>query len=130
MILTKLSLASTYSIALSRVKLGSISSPYKKIFLIICKWVSLLTAKFNSGLLRLSLASINWVLKDYQAFQKITFCDLLNYKAKTNRIIIFPSWLVHWVPTNKSTKDRISISWNIQIKGQLGERHEYQSGQF
>ena len=56
--------------------------------------------------------------------------NLLNYKAKTNRIIIFPSWLVHWVPTNKSTKDRISISWNIQIKGQLGERHEYQSGQF
>ena len=56
--------------------------------------------------------------------------NLLNYKSKTNRIIIFPSWLVHWVPTNKSTKDRISISWNIQIKGQLGERHEYQSGQF
>ena len=56
--------------------------------------------------------------------------SLLHYKAKTNRIIIFPSWLVHWVPTNKSTKDRISISWNIQIKGQLGERHEYQSGQF
>jgi len=60
----------------------------------------------------------------------INNASLLHYKAKTNRIIIFPSWLVHWVPTNKSTKDRISISWNIQIKGQLGERHEYQSGQF
>ena len=56
--------------------------------------------------------------------------NLLHYKAKTNRIIIFPSWLVHWVPINQSQKDRISISWNIQIKGQLGERHEYQSGQF
>ena len=56
--------------------------------------------------------------------------NLLNYKSKTNRIIIFPSWLVHWVPINQSQKDRISISWNIQIRGQLGEHHEFQSGQF
>ena len=56
--------------------------------------------------------------------------NLLNYKAKTNRIIIFPSWLVHWVPTNLSTSNRISISFNIQVKGQLGEHHEFQSGQF
>jgi uncharacterized protein (TIGR02466 family) len=56
--------------------------------------------------------------------------NLLHYKAKTNRIIIFPSWLVHWVPTNLSTSNRISISWNIQIRGQLGEHHEFQSGNF
>ena len=53
--------------------------------------------------------------------------NLLSYKSKQNRIIIFPSWLVHWVPINRSTKDRISISFNIQVKGQLGERHEFQS---
>jgi uncharacterized protein (TIGR02466 family) len=56
--------------------------------------------------------------------------NLLHYTAKTNRIIIFPSWLVHWVPTNLSTSNRISISWNIQIRGQLGEHHEFQSGNF
>jgi len=56
--------------------------------------------------------------------------SLLHYKAKTNRIIIFPSWLVHWVPINRSTKDRISISFNIQVKGQLGERHEFQSAEY
>ena len=56
--------------------------------------------------------------------------SLLHYKAKTNRIIIFPSWLVHWVPINRSTKDRISISFNIQVKGQLGERHEFQSAKY
>ena len=70
------------------------------------------------------------VILPRKKFDHMNNANLLNYKAKTNRIIIFPSWLVHWVPTNKSTKDRISISWNIQIKGQLGERHEYQSGQF
>jgi len=56
--------------------------------------------------------------------------NLLSYKSKQNRIIIFPSWLVHWVPINRSTKDRISISFNIQVKGQLGERHEFQSAKY
>ena len=56
--------------------------------------------------------------------------NLLSYISKQNRLIIFPSWLVHWVPINKSKKDRISISFNIQVKGQLGEHHEFQSGQF
>ena len=60
----------------------------------------------------------------------INNASLLHYKAKTNRIIMFPSWLVHWVPINLSTNNRISISWNIQVKGQLGEHYEFQSGQF
>tara|TARA_B110001454_G_scaffold36003_1_gene35470 strand:+ start:170 stop:775 length:606 start_codon:yes stop_codon:yes gene_type:complete len=56
--------------------------------------------------------------------------NLLSYASKNNRLIIFPSWLLHWVPINKSKRDRISISFNIQVKGQVGEHHEYQSGQF
>ena len=56
--------------------------------------------------------------------------NLLHYISKTNRLIIFPSWLLHWVPTNESNRNRISISFNVQIKGQAGEHHEYQSGQF
>ena len=56
--------------------------------------------------------------------------NLAFYASKTNRAIIFPAWLYHWVPINKSTKNRISISWNIQIKGQLGEHHEFQSANF
>ena len=56
--------------------------------------------------------------------------NLLFYNSTANRAIIFPSWLQHWVPVNKSTKKRISISWNIQLKGQVGEHHEYQSANF
>jgi uncharacterized protein (TIGR02466 family) len=56
--------------------------------------------------------------------------NLLSYISKTNRLIIFPSWLLHWVPINESNRNRISISFNVQIKGQVGEHHEYQSGQF
>ena len=56
--------------------------------------------------------------------------DIIQYASKTNRAIIFPSWLVHYVPINTSSKNRISISWNIQIKGQVGEHHEFQSADF
>ena len=34
------------------------------------------------------------------------------YAGKTNGLYIFPGWLKHQVEANKSTKDRISISFN------------------
>jgi len=33
--------------------------------------------------------------------------------------MIFPSWLQHWVPQNKD--NRISISWNVFVRGEYGE---------
>ena len=56
--------------------------------------------------------------------------SLLSYASRQNRAIIFPSWLPHWVQHNKSSNKRISIAWNIQIKGQVGEHHEFQSASF
>ena len=56
--------------------------------------------------------------------------SLLSYASKQNRAVIFPSWLPHWVQQNKSKNKRISIAWNIHIKGQLGEHHEFQSANF
>ena len=53
--------------------------------------------------------------------------SMLSYASKQNRAVIFPSWLPHWVQQNKSKTKRISIAWNIQIKGQVGEHHEFQS---
>ena len=53
--------------------------------------------------------------------------SLLSYASKQNRAIIFPSWLPHYVKPNKSKNKRISIAWNIQLKGQVGEHHEFQS---
>ena len=57
----------------------------------------------------------------------ITNANLLTYASKQNRAIIFPSWLPHYVKPNKSKNKRISIAWNIQLKGQVGEHHEFQS---
>ena len=56
--------------------------------------------------------------------------SIVSFVSMTNRAIIFPAWFQHWVPINRSKKNRISISWNIQIKGQLGEHHEFQSASF
>jgi uncharacterized protein (TIGR02466 family) len=57
----------------------------------------------------------------------IANASLLSYTSKQNRAIIFPSWLPHYVKPNKSKNKRISIAWNIQLKGQVGEHHEFQS---
>lgn len=56
--------------------------------------------------------------------------NLLSFASKTNRAVFFPSWLNHWVPQNISKNKRISIAWNVQLKGQVGEHHEYQSAYF
>ena len=53
--------------------------------------------------------------------------SLLSYASRTNRAIFFPAWLPHWVQQNKSNNKRISIAWNMQVKGQVGEHHEFQS---
>ena len=53
--------------------------------------------------------------------------SLLSYASKTNRAIFFPAWLPHQVQQNKSNNKRISIAWNMQVKGQVGEHHEFQS---
>ena len=57
----------------------------------------------------------------------IANASLLSYTSKQNRAIFFPSWLPHYVKPNKSKNKRISIAWNIQLKGPVGEHHEFQS---
>ena len=52
------------------------------------------------------------------------------YPSVTNRLLMFPSWLEHDVPSNTTQEDRISISWNIMFKGKIGSSEEYQSAEF
>lgn len=42
--------------------------------------------------------------------------------AKEGRFILFPAWLRHGVPTNKSSEDRVSIAFNVMFTD-YGERH-------
>ena len=52
------------------------------------------------------------------------------YPAIVNRMILFPSWLSHFVPVNYSKTDRISIAFNTMLKGQVGEPSNFQSANF
>ena len=49
--------------------------------------------------------------------------------AKINRMVLFPSWLQHYVPKNNSY-DRISVSFNVMLRGQVGRSENFQSNRF
>jgi len=41
----------------------------------------------------------------------------VSFDARPGRMIMFPSWLTHGVPVNRSNRDRISVSFNIMFTG-------------
>ena len=45
--------------------------------------------------------------------------SMVQFNSQKGMGLIFPSWLQHWVPTTE--KDRISISWNIILRGDYGQ---------
>jgi len=50
--------------------------------------------------------------------------------TKVNRMVLFPSWLQHYVPKNDSNDDRISVSFNVMLRGQVGRSENFQSNRF
>ena len=44
---------------------------------------------------------------------------ILQFDSVEGKGFIFPSWLQHWVPPTGD--ERISISWNILVRGEYGE---------
>ena len=56
--------------------------------------------------------------------------SIVKYDSATNRMILFPSWLQHYVPVNETNKNRISVAFNIMFKGLVGSSTEYQSAEF
>tara|TARA_R110002096_G_C14390290_1_gene706493 strand:+ start:273 stop:854 length:582 start_codon:yes stop_codon:yes gene_type:complete len=51
--------------------------------------------------------------------------SMIQFNSQKGMGLIFPSWLQHWVPTTE--KDRISISWNIILRGDYGQPHTLQN---
>lgn len=41
----------------------------------------------------------------------------VSFDAVEGRLIVFPSWLTHGVPANRSDRNRISVSFNIMFSG-------------
>ena len=51
--------------------------------------------------------------------------SMMQFDSQKGIGLIFPSWLQHWVPTTQ--KDRISISWNIILRGDYGQPNTLQN---
>ena len=51
--------------------------------------------------------------------------DGTSFVSETGSGVIFPSWLQHWVP--ETNDERISIAWNIIIRGEYGEPNRLQN---
>ena len=41
--------------------------------------------------------------------------NLLTFKVRPGRLVMFPAWLKHAVPPNNSKRDRISIAFNLMF---------------
>ena len=52
-------------------------------------------------------------------------CSLIMFQPHENVGYIFPSWLSHYVPP--TTTNRISLSWNIILRGEYGEPNTLQN---
>lgn len=51
--------------------------------------------------------------------------NMIEFNSVVNTALFFPSWLMHWVPP--TSNERISIAWNILIRGHYGEPHTLQN---
>ena len=51
--------------------------------------------------------------------------SMLAFDSQKGAGLIFPSWLTHWVPVTDKT--RISISWNILLRGDYGQPGTFQN---
>ena len=51
--------------------------------------------------------------------------EMAEFQSETGWGVVFPSWLVHWVPETKD--ERISIAWNVIVRGEYGEPNTLQN---
>ena len=47
--------------------------------------------------------------------QNVFNTNTIELEAKPGRLVIFPAWLKHDVPTNLSERERISVSYNLMF---------------
>jgi len=87
-------------------------------------------AEKTSGLVFLDPKKVSSVIKPMRLNNTVDNSDRHLELSETNKMLIFPSWLEHFVPPNDSNNIRISIAWNIQIFGKVGSSKDYQSAEF
>ena len=62
-----------------------------------------------------STFSIVYFLKGKKHFSPLVFNRFSKIRCKEGRLVIFPSYLKHWVPVHKHSETRITLSSNINL---------------
>ena len=62
-----------------------------------------------------STFSIVYFLKGEKHFSPLVFNRFSKIRCKEGRLVIFPSYLKHWVPVHKHSETRITLSSNINL---------------
>ena len=65
------------------------------------------------------------ILKPRKSGYNFLNSDVGQFNSETGYGIVFPSWLQHWVPETKD--ERISIAWNVIVRGEYGEPNTLQN---
>ena len=65
------------------------------------------------------------VLRPRQIKTNWDTASMVGFTAIQGTGYVFPSWLLHWVPSTED--ERISISWNILVRGNYGEDNTLQN---
>ncbi len=65
------------------------------------------------------------VLKPRKKEFNLLNSDMAQFNSETGYGVVFPSWLQHWVPETKD--ERMSIAWNVIIRGEYGEPNALQN---
>ena len=50
----------------------------------------------------------------------------IGFPSEKGRGYVFPSWLTHWVPPHPDKKPRVSVAWNIILRGEYGYANDFQ----
>jgi len=46
-----------------------------------------------------------------------TFCTKIQHRPRAGMLVLFPSYLLHWVYPNEEAEERISIAFNVRFGG-------------
>lgn len=98
------------------------NSLFSGVYYISCPDQSPLNFYFENGLFRDFKFNVDY----YQQTEYNTTCVPVYPCA--GDIVIFPSWLQHSVAVNSGLKERISLSFNTWLSGNLGEKHFFPAG--
>ena len=71
---------------------------------------------------RTSKKNIDTILKNNPNWNN---SGMIQFNPDVGTGIIFPSWLQHWVPMTQA--ERISVSWNILLRGDYGKVGTFQN---